>query len=305
MQKITPHLWFDTQAKEAAEFYVRVFGDVFGDSRITHSSVMHNTPSGDCDVLEFDLAGYSFMSISAGPYFKPNPAISFFVNFDPSRMENPEEKLQTLWDALSEGGEALMPLDEYPYSKKYGWVKDKYGFTWQLMLTNPDGEPRPIIIPSFLFANAVEGKTEEATEFYMSVFENSKRGVISKVPEDTEFHKKGMTMFTDFQLEGQWFAAMDSGIGHGFDFNEAVSLLVNAKDQEEIDYYWEKLSAVPEAEQCGWLKDKYGVSWQIQPQVMVDMMKNGTEEQIARVTEAFLKMKKFDVAKLEEAFKGE
>ena len=305
MQKITPHLWFDTQAKEAAEFYVQVFGDAFGDSQITNHTVMHGTPSGDCDVMEFTLAGFDFMSISAGPYFKPTPALSFFVNFDPSRMDNAEEKLQTLWDALSEGGEALMPLGEYPYSKKYGWVKDKYGFTWQLMLTNPDGEPRPVIIPSFLFANANEGKTEEASDFYISVFKNSKRGAMAKVPEDTEFHKAGMVLFTDFQLEGQWFAAMDSGIGHGFDFNEGVSLLVNAKDQGEVDYYWEKLSVVPEAEQCGWLKDTYGVSWQIQPQVMVDMMKNGTPEQIDRVTQAFLKMKKFDVAELERAYKGE
>lgn len=305
MQKITPHLWFDKGAKEAAEFYVKVFGDAFGDSRITHASVIHGTPSGDCDVMEFDLAEHSFMSISAGPYFKPNPSISFFVNFDPSHMENPEGKLDTLWNALMDGGEVLMPLGEYPYSKKYGWVKDKYGFSWQLMLTNPDGEPRPVIIPSLLFANAVQGKAEEASDFYMSVFKDSKRGTLAKVPEDTEFHKKDMVLFTDFQLENQWFAAMDSGIGHGFDFNEGISLLVNAKDQEEVDYYWEKLSAVPEAEQCGWLKDKYGVAWQIQPDAMSDMMKNGTPEQIDRVTQAFLKMKKFDIAELERTYKGE
>jgi predicted 3-demethylubiquinone-9 3-methyltransferase (glyoxalase superfamily) len=97
---------------------------------------------------------------------------------------------------------------------------------------------------------------------------------------------------------------MDSARMHDFGFNEAVSLIVNCKDQEEIDYYWEKLSAVPEAEQCGWLKDKYGVSWQVTPVEMDEMMRKGSKEQVARVTQAFLKMKKFDVAELRRAYDG-
>lgn len=298
MQKIVPHLWFDTQAKEAAEFYVSIFEN----SKITHSSTMHDTPSGDADIVSFDLSGYSFMAISAGPYFKLNPSISFMLNFDPSRDDTAEEKLRALWEKLSEGGKALMPLQEYPFSKLYGWVEDKFGVTWQLILTNPEGEERPFIIPSLLFTNDVAGKTEEATDFYLSVFKEAKRGALSRYPAGMEPDKEGTVMFTDFQLEGQWFAAMDSAREHQFGFSEAISLLVKCDSQEEIDHYWEKLSAVPEAEQCGWLKDKFGVSWQISPSRMDDMMRDGTPEQIKNVTQAFLQMKKFDLATLEEAY---
>jgi predicted 3-demethylubiquinone-9 3-methyltransferase (glyoxalase superfamily) len=106
-------------------------------------------------------------------------------------------------------------------------------------------------------------------------------------------------------LENQWFAAMDSAHEHKFKFNEAISFMVYCDTQAEIDEYWEKLSAVPEAEQCGWLKDRYGVSWQIVPTAMDEMMSQGTSDQMGRVTEAFLKMKKFDIAELKRAYEGE
>jgi predicted 3-demethylubiquinone-9 3-methyltransferase (glyoxalase superfamily) len=304
MQKIIPHLWFDKEAKEASEFYVQAFNAIGQNSKIVSSSVIHDTPSGDADILTFNLGEYSFMAISAGPYFKLNPSISFMLNFDPSQDEKAEEHLNLLWEKLSLGGEALMPLNEYPFSKRYGWVKDKYGVTWQLILTNPEGEERPFIIPSLMFANDIFGKAEEATDFYISVFKNAKRGQISHYTAGMEPNKEGTVMFTDFMLEGQWFAAMDAPGAHDFIFNEAISLLVQCDSQEEIDYYWEKLSFVPESEQCGWLKDKYGVSWQISPREMEDMMKNGTPLQVERVTKAFLAMKKFDLAKLRDAYEG-
>lgn len=294
MQKIIPHLWFDTQAKEAAEFYASAFPN----AKVTFINTLHNTPSGDSDIVSFEIDGYSFMAISAGPYFKINPSISFFVNFDPSRDSDAEAHLNELWEKLSDGGTALMPLQEYPYSKRYGWIQDKYGVSWQLMLTNPQGEPRPFIIPSLLFTQEKFGKAEEATDFYISVFKNAKRGMIAKYPDS------GATSFTDFMLENEWFAAMDGAGKHAFTFGEAVSLLVRCDTQEEIDYYWEKLSAHPESEQCGWCKDKYGVSWQISPARMNEMMRDGTPEQINRVTQCFLQMKKFDLAKLEEAYNG-
>ncbi|MGH7573729.1 MAG: VOC family protein [Longimicrobiales bacterium] len=153
MKAITPHLWFDKEAKEAAEFYCSVFPS----SRITDVTTIRDTPTGDCDVVAFELAGQPFMAISAGPLFK---------------------------------------------------------------------------------------------------------------------------------------------------FNESISFMVSCETQEEIDYYWEKLSAVPEAEQCGWLKDKYGLSWQVVPAAMDEMMRTGSSDQIARVTRAFLEMKKFDLAELEAAYAG-
>lgn len=299
MQKIVPHLWFDTQAKEAAEFYCAIFPH----SKIVSSTVMHDTPSGDCDVLTFNLNGHDFMAISAGPYFQLNPAISFILNFDPAQDTQAEQSLRTLWDRLIDGGTALMPLQEYPFSKLYGWVRDRFGVTWQLMLTDPQGEPRPFIIPSLMFAGDSTNKAEEAVQFYLSVFKDAKQGTIARYPEKTGPAKQGAIMFSDFMLENQWFAAMDSGVEQSFTFNEAISLLVTCDTQEEIDFYWKKLSAVPESEQCGWLKDKYGVTWQISPSALATMMSEGTPEQVASVTKAFLKMKKFDIAELEAAYR--
>jgi predicted 3-demethylubiquinone-9 3-methyltransferase (glyoxalase superfamily) len=297
--QITPHLWFDKEAKGAAAFYCSVFPD----SSITSSTTLHNTPSGDCDLVSFNVWGQPFMAISAGPYFQFNPAISFMVNFDPSRDMNARERLDEVWSKLSEGGVALMPLDKYPFSERYGWIRDKYGVTWQLILTNPDGEPRPAIVPSLLFVGDNCGKAEEAREFYLATFRGTKPGALFRYGPGG-LDKEGTVMFSDFMVENTWFVAMDSALDHRFNFNEAISLLIRCETQEEIDYYWDKLSAVPEAEQCGWLKDKYGISWQISPAVMDEMMAKGTPEQIARVTQTFLKMKKFNIEELQAAFLG-
>lgn len=301
MQKIIPHLWFDTEAAEAARFYTSVFPE----SEITSLTTLRDTPSGDCALVSFKLWGYSFMGISAGPMFKFNPAISFMVNFDPARDPEAQARLEQIWDKLIAGGEALMPLGKYPFSERYGWLKDKYGVSWQLILTNPAGEPRPAIMPSLLFVGEVCGKAEEATDLYLSVFKDSQRGTIARYGADQLPDAEGSIMFTDFRLADQWFVAMDSAHKHEFAFNEAISLLVHCEDQAEIDHYWDKLSAVPEAEQCGWLKDKYGVSWQISPTLMEEMMSKGTPEQIERLTKAFLQMKKFEIAELKKAFAGQ
>lgn len=301
MQKIIPHLWFDKEAKEASEFYVSVFPN----SRISQIRTITGTPSGDCDIVSFELMGYSLMSISAGPYFKINPSISFMVNFDPAQDPEAEARIDEVWNKLSEGGKVFMEIGEYPYSKRYGWIQDKYGVSWQLILTNPKGELRPAIMPSLLFTRDRFGKAEEAMEFYMDIFEDSKRGSITKHPADAEADIRGTVMFSDFTLNGQWFVAMDGPGTHEFTFNEAISFIVHCETQEEIDYFWEKLSAVPEAEQCGWLKDKYGVSWQIVPTIMDEMMASDDKQKAERVTQAFLKMKKFNLAELKEAYEKE
>ena len=300
MQKITPHLWFDTEAKEATEFYVSAFPD----SKITHTATLHNTPSGDCDTVSFELSGQPFMAISAGPYFKLNPSVSFIINFDPSKDENARLNLDALWNKLSQGGTALMPLGTYPFSEHYGWVQDKYGISWQLMLSNPAGEERPFIVPFLMFTGKIAGRAEEAINFYVSVFKDPKMGQMHRYGAGQGPDKEGSVMFADFKLLGTWLAAMDSAHEHKFAFNEAISLLIPCETQEEIDYYWEKLSADPGAEQCGWLKDKYGLSWQVSPVEMDEMMKNGTPEQIARVTKVFLPMKKFDIVELRKAYEG-
>ena len=300
-QKIVPHLWFDKEAEEAADFYCSVFPN----SRITSLSTLYNTPSGDTDVVSFELWGYQFQAISAGPLFRFNPSVSFMVNFDPSQDKEARQRIDKIWNDLMEGGQALMPLDKYPFSERYGWVQDKYGVSWQLIYTDPEGEERPLIIPSLLFVGDIYGKAEGASDFYVSLFKDARRGAIARYPAGMEPDKEGMIMFTDFKLEGQWFSAMDSAREHGFGFNEAISFMVYCDDQEEIDYYWEWLSAVPEAEQCGWLKDKYGLSWQIVPTAMDEMMQDPDAERVDRVTQAFLKMKKFDLAVLQRAYDGE
>jgi predicted 3-demethylubiquinone-9 3-methyltransferase (glyoxalase superfamily) len=297
---IIPHLWFDKEAKAAAEFYCTVFPN----SAISSVTTLNDTPSGDSDIVLFRVWDHPFMAISAGPYFTINPSISFTVNFDPSREPRAREMIDEVWGKLFDGGVALMPLDQYPFSERFGWIQDKYGVSWQLILTNPDGEPRPNIVTSMLFVGDNCGKAEEAREFYLSVFRNSKPGNLFRYGPGQEPDKEGTVMFSDFMLEDGWFTAMDSAHEHRFQFNEAVSLLVNCDSQEEIDYYWDKLSAVPEAEQCGWLKDKFGVSWQISPVVLDEFMTKGTPEQRNRVTQAFLKMKKFDIAELLRAYEG-
>ncbi len=279
-QKIIPNLWFDGIAKEAAEFYVAAFGNgnivdttYYPKSAEEGLADFQLNLAGKELTVDFEIDGYRFTNINAGSEFTFNQSISFMVNFDPSRDEQAEQHLNELWSKLIDGGTALMDLGEYPYSKRYGWVKDKYGLTWQLMLTDPAGEPRPFIIPSLLFSQEQANKASEAIDYYISVFNDAQRGTEARYPEDTGPAKAGSLMFADFKLENQWFTAMDSGVEQTSSFNEAVSLAVFCEDQAEIDYLWEKLSTDPKFEQCGWCKDKFGVSWQIVPKNIEELMK--------------------------------
>ena len=295
-QTIIPHLWFDSEAVEAAQFYASVFPN----SKVLATTTLPTAPSGESgevDIVDFLVMGYRCMAVSAGPRFKLNPSISIMVNFDPSQDRDALRRIDRVWDTLSEGGTTLMPLQEYPFSERYGWVQDRYGFSWQLIYTKPEGEERPLIIPSFLFVGDMCGKAEEASEFYISVFRTARRGAIARYPAGSEPDREGTVMFTDFMLHHQWFAAMDSAHQHHFQFNEAVSLVVHCADQKEIDYYFETLSAFPESEQCGWLKDKYGVSWQIVPANMNELLATRP----AHTAPVVLQMKKIIIADLERA----
>jgi len=293
MQKIVPHLWYDKEAKEAATFYISLFEN----SKILNETVIGDTPSGDAEIINFELAGQQFAAISAGPYFKFNPSISLMVAC------NSLEEVNTKWKALSEDGTELMPLGEYPFSKWYGWIQDRYGLSWQLMLVDSSKAIQKIT-PNLLFSNSSCGKTEEAVKYYAEVFENSEIALISRYGKDEAKSSKAQVNYAAFKLCDIDFSAMDNAFDVDFNFNEAFSLIVNSEDQKEIDYYWDKLSAVPEAEQCGWVKDQFGVSWQIVPSNMDEILLNGTKDEIKRVTEAFLKMKKFDLKALEKARLG-
>ncbi|CEG27176.1 VOC family protein [Bacillus sp. B-jedd] len=289
MQKIFPHLWYDTEAKEAAEFYIGLFED----SRLLNVTVLENTPSGDAEYVSFELAGQRFDAMSAGPYFKFNPSISLFVSC--SSKDEVNEK----WNALMDGGKELMPLGEYAFSKWYGWVQDRFGLSWQLMFM--ESEPLQKITPNLLFSKDVCGKAEEAVKYYTEIFENSEVTSVKRYEEGETESPNAKVKYAGFQLNGLHFSAMDNGFDEEYKFNEAISFTISCKDQQEIDYYWEKLSAVPEAEQCGWLKDQFGVSWQIVPDNMDEIMFKGPKEEAKRVTQAVLKMKKLDIAALEKA----
>jgi len=294
MQKITPHLWFDKEANEAAKFYTSIFKD----SKINSTTMLHNTPSGTVDIVTIELLGQEFTLISAGPLFKFNPSVSFLVAC------KTKDEVDALWEKLSEGGTALMDLGEYPFSERYGWVQDRYGLSWQVMFVG-EHKINQKITPTIMFADKQAGRAEEAVNFYATVFHGAKVGDILRYSKGEEPDKEGTIKHAAFTLEGQEFAAMDSARVHNFTFNEAISFIVHCEMQEEIDYYWAKLSADPKAEQCGWLKDKYGLSWQIVPTIMEEMLRDKDRERLARVTEAFLKMKKFDIEELKKAYKGE
>jgi predicted 3-demethylubiquinone-9 3-methyltransferase (glyoxalase superfamily) len=291
--KITPHLWFDREAVEAAEFY----SSTFTNSRVSDVTTIHDTPSGDADVVSFELFGEPFMAISAGPLFKFTPAVSFLV-----RCRSREE-VDELWDTLAGGGTALMPLDSYPFSERYGWTEDRYGLSWQVMYAG-DEDIHQRITPALMFVGEVCGKAEEAINVYASVFPDSKLGRVLRYGKGEEPDQEGTIKHAGVTLAGREFAAMDSAHDHRFGFNEAVSFMVGCDTQEEIDYFWDSLSAVSEAEQCGWLKDKFGVSWQVVPSMLGELLGSGTKEQTARVTEAFLQMKKFDIAELKRTYEG-
>ena len=233
------------------------------------------------------------MAISAGPLFKFTPAVSFLVACETT------DEVDAYWDKLSHGT-PLMPLDSYPFSKRYGWTEDRFGLSWQIMLA--DSSPPQRITPMLMFVGDVAGKLEEAIAHYTSLFPSSSTGDILRYGADESPDVEGTIKHATFSLDDYAFSAMDSAHRHDFGFNEAISFIVSCDTQQEIDHYWEGLSAVPESEQCGWLKDKFGVSWQIVPSAMEEMMTNGTKEQMARVTEAFLKMKKFDIAELQAAY---
>lgn len=223
--------------------------------------------AGDVLTVEFELGGFRFVGINAGAEFRPNPALSFFVNVD-AASPDAVDQIDALWDALGDGGTALMPLQGNPFSERFGWMQDRYGVSWQLMLVGTDGAPRPFITPSLMFTAGVQERAREAMQHYVDVFGGS-IGEVQLYPEGGPM--AGQVMVADFELLGQRFVAMDSA-PHTFTFTPGVSLQVDCHGQAELDRWWEQLSAVPDAEQCGWLVDRFGVSWQLVPDNLGELM---------------------------------
>jgi predicted 3-demethylubiquinone-9 3-methyltransferase (glyoxalase superfamily) len=276
--QIYPCLWFDGQAKAAADFYCSIF---------KNSKITADTPM----VVNFELDGKKFMGLNGGPMFKINPSISIFATFETIDETN------FIWNKLIEGGKALIEIDKQDWSERYGWLQDKFGMTWQISVVNNEGD-EPSIRPAMLFTNEKFGKAEEAINFYTSTFDNSNIDVLINYPESTPFG--GKVMYSEFNLKKHNFIAMDGPGNHEYAFNEGVSIVVDCKNQDEIDHYWNTLSGDGGQEsQCGWVKDKFGVSWQIVPTVLGELMSNPEKGQ--RVMQVVMKSKKFDIEQLKNA----
>jgi len=294
MQKITPSLWFNDNAEEAMNYYVSIFrnSEVLNVSRYGEAGP---GSEGSVLVVSFRLAGLEFVALNGGPHFTPNPSVSFFVGCESAR------ELDDLWASLSEGGSVLMDLGEYPFSEKYGWVQDRFGFTWQLILT---GEPQSIA-PALMFVGDQHGRAEEAMKTYTSVFENASIGHVERWGAG-QLLPEGSVMHASFTLSDQPFMAMDSGLDHDFTFNEAISFTIDCKSQDEVDYFWDKLiEGGGEPSQCGWLKDKFGLSWQVVPAVLIELLRDEDLEKTGRVMQAMLQMAKIDIAMLQAAHEGQ
>jgi predicted 3-demethylubiquinone-9 3-methyltransferase (glyoxalase superfamily) len=275
---IYPCIWYDGNARDAAAFYCSVF---------RNSKITTDTPM----VVNFELKGQKFMGLNGGPKFKANPSVSFFV------VCETETETDEVWNKLSEEGVVLMPLEKYDWSAKYGWLQDRFGLSWQISQGKLE-EVGQYFTPCLLFVGEQHGKAEEAVHFYTSVFRDSSiAGILRYTAGETD--PEGSVKHAQFTINDYVMMAMDSAFPHQFAFNEAISFVVNCSNQEEIDYYWNKLTEGGQESMCGWLKDKYGVSWQIIPAMLGSLMADPKRSQ--RVMQAFLQMRKFDIEKLMHA----
>lgn len=299
MQKITPFLWFNNQAEEAVTFYTSLFKNS-KTGAVTHydeaSAKVSGQPEGSVLTVGFTLCGKEFAALNGGPQFTFTPAISFFVSCET------ETEIDTLWEKLSQDAKRILfEYGKQPFAEKYGWLDDKYGVSWQLMLRK---EQKQNISPAFLFVGKHYGQAQEAMTFYTSVFPNSHINFMQQRKEDTNGEKKGTVEYASFTIAGEPFNAMEGNGNHKFDFSLATSFVINCETQEEVDTYWNKLSAVKEAEQCGWLQDKYGISWQVVPTMLDKMLTDKDKAKAGRTMKAMLQMKKLDIAKLKAAYDG-
>lgn len=276
---IYPCLILKGRATEAASFYSNTFNDVV----ITDTNPV---------VTQLKIGEQKLMLLNDGPPTMPNPSISFMVS-SPT-----EQETDRYWEKLSEGGEVIMPLDTYEWSRKYGWIQDKFGVSWQL-ITASEGDVGQRISPTLMFTGTNAGKAREAINLYTGLFpESGITGILNYSDgdgDDTSFVKH-----SQFTIDGYLLIAMDSSSDHSHVFNDAISFVVDCESQQMIDLYWQCLVDNGGSElACGWLKDKYGIRWQILPDSLGALMSDPMKG--ARVMQALFQMKKINVAELENA----
>lgn len=294
MLPITPCLWFDGQAEDAVRFWTSLF-PASRVGTIGRYGEHMPFPAGTALLVEFTLGGRAMQALNGGPSFTVNPSISFFAHVD-----SPDDAM-ALFTELEEGGKVMMPLDAYPWSPCFGWVQDRFGVSWQV-ITARKPSPDTVIVPSLLFSEGQQGRAKEAMERMTSLFPGSHVDAVTNFAagEGPETYvKHGM-----FTLSGERFAATDSAAPHGFTFNEAVSLSVRCPDAAEVDRLWEALGDGGTPGRCGWITDRFGISWQVVPQRLVDLQASDDAAARGRMLQAMMKMGKLDVGELERAFRG-
>lgn len=287
MKSFSTCLWFDSEGLPAAEFYTSLFRDSSIEIVNPYPETghdIHGGTAGKVMVVYYKLMGQEFLNLNGGPIFTHSQSYSNFVS-----LKN-EVELDKIWNAFQPNGEVRMPLKAYEWSPKYGWVKDRFGVEWQLML-DPEGTEG--IFPAMLFTDKMYGKGEAAINYYTRLFPNSSIENMYRNPQDNT------VMYASFKLFGKNFVLMEGPGEHASKFSEAFSITVPCKDQAEIDFYWNEMTKNGgEESQCGWLKDKFGLSWQIVPEG-VERIMSGKNKEAAMA--AMLQMKKFDIAALEKA----
>lgn len=298
--RIAPCLWLDDQAEEAAAFYAEVFPATHLGAVARYPEGFDNPsgkPRGSVMTVEIDIAGLPFTLLNGGPQFRPRHAISFFLH------THSLDETERIALALGEGGRYLMELAAYPWSPRYAWVEDRYGVSWQVML-NADAAEGQRVQPSLLFSGDVFGRAEEALTYYASVFPEGELVSVQHVEEPAE--GAGSLMYGLARLAGQELVAMDSALDTEAAFDEGVSLQVLCDSQAEVDRFWDALSAGGEEGPCGWLKDRFGVSWQVVPTPMMEMLAatEGRGAGYERAFKAMLEMGKLDIAALQAAYEG-
>lgn len=278
-EQITPCLWFDNQAAEAAALYCSVFTD---------AKIVAQSPI----VYSINVSGHSFTLLDGGPMYKPNPSISFFYICESN------EEIDRIWNAFSKGGMVIIPMGKYPWSEKYGLLTDKYGIAWQLALGKVSDVGQKIT-PCLLFTGKQYGRADEAIAHYSSVFKDPKVDGILRYTANELPDQEGKVKHAQIVLNGQKFMLMENVQKHDFTFSEGVSLTIHCKTQEEIDYYWEKLTESGQESMCGWLKDKFGVSWQIIPTILNEIMSDPAKA--GKAAQAFMSMRKLNIEQIVHA----
>jgi len=289
MQPITPFLWFNDNAEEAVNYYVNIFkkAKITTTTRYDAASAQASgRPKGSVMTVAFQLEGQPFVAINGGPQFTFTPAVSFFVTC------TTKQEVDALWKQLSADAETRMALDKYPWSERYGWLKDKYGVDWQIML----GTSTQKITPCLLFVGEKFKTAEQAIKLYTSVFKDSQVLMLEKYGKNEP--NSGAIKHARIRLNGTEFALMDGPGKHPFTFSGAISFIINCTTQQEIDHYWNTLSKGGHTMPCGWLQDTHGIVWQVVPNNIDKLLtgKNG-----AKAWQAMLNMTKIEIKKLEQA----